>query len=303
MIFQKYICCCICIFLLSCNNKGAQANTSTKIINNQETIADDTTGEDIPDKYPVVLESDTYSATIQKGVYTAKSIDEQYIRASNNIIAGNRFADTTFISNRRLMYLANEEPIALFNNRYPTTKRDVAGIFEGGSLVEVDTVFYNTVYADSDETPMSFNKWYSLNGVSLTYDVWYAIKINGKKYYTDYKLHDNIEYSRYLLAKEQILLIYAQDTGYDGLYDRGYPDFYEVIVLGKSSAPEVWEQIYRSPKLDLNDSGMDEYGISEYLIDNDPEQDSQGNFLIELPDLCKLTWTGENLIINMNKNE
>lgn len=295
--------CCICIplLLLSCNN--VQSKTTC---NSEDEIHPDYT-ENLKENVEAIY-SHNYN-TIQRGNYITKSTSKEYTQSTTNIIDGHLLNDTSFLNSYRCMYLANEEPIVLFKNMKPKSKEDVAGIFNGGSLIEVDTIFYNTVYIDSDKAPMTFEEWYSYtdNGTlefgtfSMTFDIWYALKINGKEYYTDYKVHNYIEYKEYLKQKDQILLICSQGTGYDGNYDLGYPDFYEIIVLGRKD--NRWTPIYRSSKLDLNDRGAEEFGIGEYFFSHTPYTDSKGNFIIVLEELCKLTWSGTNLSVDWYNKE
>jgi len=291
---------------ISCNSKEKQTSVPSEAITITEASEQQT---DTPDEYPFTYYSDNYSM-IQRGIYKPKSTDKEYIRAPDNIINSYLVPDTAFIKGKRCMYIANDEPIALFDKKNPQSKEDVAGIFNGGSLVLVDTVFYNAVYINSDKAPMTFNEWYSFmdnkslefDNPPLTYDVWYAIRINGKKYYTDYKLHNYIEFHSYIPSMNQILLICSQATGYDGGYDIGYPDFYEVAVLGKSG--HGWKQFYRSQKLDLNNGGVDEYGIGEYFVSDESWTglDKQGNFVIKLDNLCKMIWDGKKLSVNWYNN-
>lgn len=292
--------CCICISLLlpTCNN--AQSKTVNED-GNQSLYTKDYS-EDLKETIEAIFSS-SYQ-TIKKGEYTTKSTSKEYSQSTVNIIEGHLLNDTSFLSTYRCMYLANEEPIALFKNMHPDSKEDVAGIFGGGSLVEADTIFYNAIYINSDKAPMTLEEWYSYldNGTlefgqpPLTYDVWYALKINGERYYTDYKVHNYIEYKQYLKAKDQILLICSQGTGYDGGYANGYPDLYEVVVLGRKD--NRWSPIYRSPKLDLNNGGSDEFGIYEYFFPHAPYTDDNNNFIMDFEDLCKLTWNGSDLSVD-----
>jgi hypothetical protein len=305
------------MLLFSCNKRVQADMHREQVPDYQEVKADSLLIEDYDNiqKYsPAFIYSENYT-TIQRGTYMPKSISKQFVESAQNIIDGYRLKDTTLVKNFDgcCMYLANDKPIALFSNRNPKSKEDVAGIFKGGSLVMVDTVFYNSVYLDSDKAPMSFEKWYSLldsdsiqfDDPPLTYDAWYAIRINGKKYYTDYKLHNYIEYSTYIPEKKQMLLICSQGTGYDTVYDSGYPDFYEIAVLEKSSTDNAWVQVYRSLKLDLNNGGAEEYGISGFFISDESWTglDSQGNFVIKLGNLCEMIWTGKELSVNWYKND
>lgn len=310
----------LALITISCSNKSGESShpesetVEDAVVAVTDEMLDTETDEAVIEprnpEHPFDLEAEEYR-TIQRGKYQPKSIDKKYVSSQYNIIEPFRLKDISFIESTKCMYLANDEPVALFKNRNPKKQSDVAGILQSSTLVDVDTVFYNAVYIDSDKAPMSFEEWYShieedssvFLKKPLTYDVWYAVNINGKKYYTDYKLHNYIEYKDHIAQKEQVLLICSQGTGYDGGYDRGYPDFYEVVVLGKSDKANGWKHTYRSQRLDLNNGGADEYGLNDYFMENKPSLDSDGNYVINLGELCKLIWTGERLIVQQQSDE
>lgn len=260
------------------------------------------------ENYPICIRSQSYN-TIRKGVYESKSTDQQFTDTRTNLIDTYQLRDTMLLYDGHCMYIANEKPIALFKTRFPKNKEDVAGILNGGSLVYVDSIFYNSIYCNSDKAPMSMETWYkvveneSFDKYPLTYDVWYAITINGKIYYTDYKLHNYIEASIYIPAKGQMVLFCSQGTGYDGDYDRGYPDLYEIVVFQKpENTGDIWKQIYRSQKLDLNDGGSDEYGLGESLMDKNSLIDSNNNLVLKVEDSYQLKWDGKSLSVQWDKN-
>lgn len=137
----------------------------------------------------VLIYSDTYHS-LKNGVYDSKSQDKRYISSTTNQIDPFILSDTSMLANPKLMYLAIDDSIVLFNNMNPMTMGDVAGTLKKSTLVEVDTIFYNNIYINSPDAPMSWDEFSELiNNDSTyykykpTYDVWYAIKINGKKLY------------------------------------------------------------------------------------------------------------------------
>lgn len=250
--------------------------------------------------------SNTYQ-TIKKGEYHIKSSDPKFLEFAVNEISSQVISDTMLFKSNKCQYLANDKPIVLFNNVNPKSKADVAGLLKNSSFLIVDSVYYQNIYINSDKAPMSLEKWYALlenetlkyDTPPLTYEVWSVVYINGKRYYTDYKLHNYIEYSVYLPQKKQMLLILSQGTGYDGGYNNGYPDLYEVIVFQKLSNTQDWVQIYRSSKLDLNNGGEDEYGISDCFI-AEPIDVNKRLFTLNCS-YWSLTWNGKDLNINWNK--
>lgn len=306
MFGSKYICNLLIVFFFTAynsSNDGKAMNSAEEQNSINVTASDTVVNLETEFSAPVNIESEKYRI-IQKGKYQPKSTDTKFIEGQNKEIETFLVTSRSFVESPACMYLANDAPIALFRNMNPKTTEDVAGILKNSTLVEVDSVFYNAVFIDSEEAPMSFEKWYELldkdstffESKPLTYDVWYAIKINGKKYYTDYKLHNYIEYRAYIPFREQIFLICSQGTGYDGGYDRGYPDFYEVVVLEKPELQEnKWKQIYRSPKLDMNNEGIDEYGISDYLTSEPIVMGPGDDLVINFGNFGKLIWNGKKL--------
>lgn len=296
------------MILISCNNVTSQKRAYADLVaSDSELVQEDSS------------DSKGFYNIIKRGEYHSRSLDEKFLELSENKIGIESVKDTALLNDNHYMYLANDRPIVLFSVMYPKGKQDIAGVLEQGSFVSVDTVFYNNIYINSDKAPMSFGKWYSLlsdeslefDKPPLTYDVWYIIGINGERYYTDCKLHNYIEYKKYLPTKKQLLLICSQGTGYDGGYDNGYPESYRVVVLQEPQlADEAWKQIYCSPDLDLNNGGVDEYGLSELFIEYLTEEDyvspvlidANGNLVITYENCWELTWNGTDLSIDWDDN-
>ena len=246
--------------------------------------------------------SDGYM-TLQKGIYHSKSSDSKLILSSNRKIEESVFKDTLFLNDYSLKYIANEDPIALFTKMDNVTSDDVSGILDKSAFVIVDSIYYKNRYIDSDNAPMTLQQWSDLIEKEdtyffkypLSYEVWYALSINGKRYYTDYKLHDLVEYKLYMPAKKQLLLLCSQSTGYDGGYDLGYPDYYVIVVLQKNE--DGWKQIYRSQRLDLNNGGADEYGMSDvYPIEVSNKDD---NVEINFSNFFRITWNGKSASVDI----
>lgn len=254
-------------------------------------------------KEPEQVYTDLFYENLKKGKYQVKSEDPTFIISSSTKIDGMILRDTALLNSSSLMYLATDKPIALFTKTGNVTTSDIAGVLTTSTLVDVDTIFYNAIYIDAKEAPMSMQQWSDLvsndgdyyTKYPLTYNVWYAININNKKYYTDHKLHDFIEFSTYIPSKNQILLVCSQSTGYDGVYDLGYPDFYYVLILQKDK--DGWKQLYRSEQLDLNDGGSGEYGLSELY----PREVTKkgGNIEINFADFFTVIWTGKTVKVEM----
>lgn len=297
---------------MACNrNSTSQANSDTGITVSDSTLISEGAFSD----YPIYINSESYYYNIQKGEYHPYSLNKEFINFADKKIDIQVLEDTAWLNNSYYMYLACNEPIALFNKMYPKDKQDVEGILTESSLIYVDTVFYNNIYINSDKAPMSIQQWYKLleNGelgtppLSLTYDVWYAIKIDGERYYTDYKVHNYIEYVKYIPSRKQILMFCSQGTGYDEGYDNGYPDFYRIVVFQESQTEDAgWKQIYCSPSLDLNSGSLEEFGLADHFLINDNNKavfvGTNGDLVFELENYWRLAWNGKDLSVDWDKN-
>lgn len=254
-------------------------------------------------KEPEQVYTDLFYENLKKGKYQVRSEDPSFASSTKTKIDGMILKDTAFLNSSSLMYLATDKPIVLFTKKGNVTSNDIAGVLSTSTLVDVDTIFYDAIYIDAKEAPMSMQQWSDLvsndgdyyTKYPLTYNVWYAININNKKYYTDHKLHDFIEFTTYIPSKNQILLVCSQSTGYDGVYDLGYPDFYYIVILQKDK--DGWKQVYRSDQLDLNDGGSGEYGLSE-LYPRDIKKKGE-NIEINFADFFTIIWTGKIVKVEM----
>lgn len=112
-----------------------------------------------------------------------------------------------------------DSPILLFKNSNPKANNDVAGKLWKSSFVELISIEYRKRYKSKTK-----------NG-AISHEVWKKVKINGEVFYTDYKLHDRIIARGDFGSKNQILLLIAQNDGYDGAYDLGYPEYFHFIAV------------------------------------------------------------------------
>jgi len=235
----------------------------------------------------IYAHSDTYGYGKYKiGKYTTKSTLARFFEGAGIINGVTQIKDTSLLSSGKCGFIGNQKPIVLFNTMNPQTEKDVAGILLSGSLILCDTVFYNSIYTEDPE-----------NSLLFTWDVWYALTINEKTYYTDYKIHDYRAYKVFLPGKKQIFTIFAESTGYDDIYDVGYPDNFRVVVFEKTKNSPYWKQIYCSQSLDLNSGGYEEFWDSDYF----PHTiDANGNLTIIFMkdgEDYPLIWDGKDLIL------
>lgn len=197
---------------------------------------------------PVLFDVENWDIIVPDGKYFNRSIDKELIGLAEDEIPNQILNDTALLNDSHCAYLANDEPIALFKRFYPKGKEDIAGVLKSSSLIYIDTIFLN------EENPD---------------DAWYAIRINGRRYYTDYAPHEYIDYKTYIPSKEQILILFAQETD----QRCSYPDFFEFLVFEKPEANETaWKQVYRSTKMHLyteEHAYERPYDESSYTIEGD----------------------------------
>ncbi|PCJ01512.1 MAG: hypothetical protein COB15_00915 [Flavobacteriales bacterium] len=166
------------------------------------------------------------------GVYTTKSTDKELIGLKPSVIQ----PQSKIINNDKSAFLNVEQKvIALFDRVNDLGTAKPIGVLTESSIIQVDTIFYKEIYKDTTQ------EWF------LTFNVWYAITINGQIYYTDYKIHDFIAYRKNLDKYNQEFLLVAQSTGYDEYYDIGYPNYFFIVMLDENQ-----EMIYNSEVLDFD---------------------------------------------------
>ena len=209
------------------------------------------------------------------GIYETKSLDKNLLEFKPTIIEPQK----EFKQKENTAFLKVEgRVIALFDKINDLGESKSIGVLTATSVVQVDTIFYKEVYKDTTK------EW------SLTFNVWYAITLNGKKYYTDYKIHDYIAFQKELKPYNQKFLLVSQSTGYDGYYDIGYPNYFFVVVLDNND-----QILFESDVLDF-DYG-DEFWDAELMSSVSTEMTENGlQFtLYGIDDKFMGLWTGKEL--------
>lgn len=124
--------------------------------------------------------------------------------------------------NKNTAYLIPEDDgILLFSTNSPTSKNDIAGSLIKNSLIELLEINYQRTFQNTDSTRR------------FSHEVWYKFRINNQVYYTDYKIH-TLSIDMPLTKLSQIISIASQDTGYDNYYDKGYPEYFHILVFDKN---------------------------------------------------------------------
>ena len=159
-----------------------------------------------------------FNFNIQNGSYTLASINAKALAEVKTEIPPQTFMQKPD-PNLSLLY-PQSGGILLFKSKNLKDLTNVAGKLTGPSMAVVDTIFYNQVYVQK-----------SVNGEDYSFDMCYSLLINGKRYYTDFRPH-NFVYFRYpLVYHKQLLMVAAQDMGYDVYADKGYPEHFHIAVF------------------------------------------------------------------------
>lgn len=156
-----------------------------------------------------------FNFNVQSGVYKPASTEAAALAKTAAEIAPQTFLPKPHPA----MALLFPQPggILLFTSEKLS---DVAGKLLSPSLASVDTIFHNQVYlqksGDSDR---------------YSFDLRYALQINGKRYYTDFRPHTFLSFRYPLVYHKQLVMLAAQDTGYDMYADKGYPERFHMAVF------------------------------------------------------------------------
>jgi hypothetical protein len=153
---------------------------------------------------------------IKVGVYQEKSLLDY-----KNIVKVERQIKYTKTKTSGLIYV-DKKPVYLFDKINDNGKSKPIGVLTQTSFIDVDTIYYNEIY----ERPTK--KW------AVSFNIWYAIKINGTKYYADIQTH-HIAYQKDLKSFNQKFLLSSQSTGYDYNRDTGYPEYFFAIFLNSKN--------------------------------------------------------------------
>lgn len=200
----------------------------------------------------ISIESENYYL-IKEGVYKSLSTDSILLNQKHKVITPqNKIKEGDSVS--LFIHPQNHIGVLLFDD---TSRKNISGILVEPSIVEIDTIFYREIYQDP------YKDWY------LTFNVWYAIRINGQKYYTDFQIHDGHLYSHYF-GKNRFILI-AQSSGYDDYYDRGYPElFFGAIINEKGeilNVSNIFSFTYGDEYFDAIQINVNKVSNEKYLFE------------------------------------
>lgn len=220
----------------------------------------------------VIVQLDGYS-DLKPGIYNTKSTDAVLIGFNPVVVE----PQINFKASGQTAFLkVDKQQIALFDKLNASGASKPVGVLNKTSVIRVDTIFYQETFKDTTK------EWF------LTFNVWYAITINGIQYYTDFKVHDFIGYTMKLDQYKQEFLLVSQSDGYDGIYDSGYPNYFFVAVLNNKN-----ELIFDSKILDFDFA--EEYWDPAYVQTQMTNKGFEFT-LIGLDKPFRAIWSGKDII-------
>ena len=202
----------------------------------------------------------------QNGTFESQSLSGKYLNKKLPIIKPDM--DNLDPKKNQTFLNPNTEDVVLFENHNLNNLKPV-GILNSLTEVHIDSTIYKYKYKD------------------FTNCVWNRIIINNKPYYIDTDIHD------YSLTKElsrlkQNVIIVGQDTGYDGIYHLGYPEYFFMIFTNYKN-----KVIYKTKILDF-------YLGKEFAMENDILNITWNNknkyyeiTLIGRKEKIRVNWNGE----------
>lgn len=159
-----------------------------------------------------------FNFDVQNGFYTPASTNEKALAAVQTEIAPQTFMQNPDTKFSYLFPPANG--ILLYNSKNLKDLVHVVGKLVTPSMAIIDTIFHNQVYMQKVG-----------NGEEYSFDICYSLRIDGKRYYTDFRPHDFAAFRYPVADHKQLLMIASQDTGYYVYADKGYPEHFHIVVF------------------------------------------------------------------------
>lgn len=222
-----------------------------------------------------------FNFNIQNGSYTPACTDAKALARTTQEVAPQTFMPKP--DPGLSMLFPQSGGILLFKSKEMKDAANVAGKLTGPSLAVIDTIFYNQVYRQKT------------NGVEqYSFDMCYSLRIDGKRFYTDFRPH-TFAYFRYpLVYHKQLFMIAAQDMGYEVYADKGYPEHFRIAVFDMQNGGIKMR--FTSEELPFH-YGLEFLDESDKVIESEYKADNQ-SFYIEIKGLnetYKGVWDGKEL--------
>jgi|GEM_PF-2818097 len=222
-----------------------------------------------------------FNFNIQNGSYTPASTNAQALAATTHEIAPQTFLQKPDPN----MSLLFPQPggILLFKSKNLKDPANVAGKLVAPSLAIVDTIFHNQVYNQK----VAGTEKYS-------FDMCYSLRIDGRRYYTDFRPHTFIDFRYPLVYHKQLFTIAVQDMGYEVYADKGYPEHFHIAIFDMQNGGIKMH--FMSEELQFN-YGYEFLDQSDDVIQSEYKAEDQ-SFRIEIKGLnetYKGVWNGKEL--------
>ncbi|WP_143828682.1 hypothetical protein [Dyadobacter fermentans] len=163
-----------------------------------------------------------FNFNVKNGFYTPASTDAKALAKVKAEVPAQTFMPDPE-AGMWLVY-PPQQGILLFRTKELKELTNVAGKLMSPSMAIVDTIFYNQVYLQKDA-----------DGGKYSFDMCYSLRIDGKRYYTDFRPHDLAAFRQELPHHKQLLLLASQDTGYEVYADKGYPEHFHIAVFDRQN--------------------------------------------------------------------
>lgn len=222
-----------------------------------------------------------FNFNVQNGSYTPASTNAEALAATQQEIVPQKFMQKPDPN----MALIFPQPggILLFKSKHLKDPANVAHKLVAPSLVIVDTIFHNQVYNQKAGGTEKYS-----------FDICYSLRIDGQRYYTDFRPHTFLDFRYPLVYHKQLFTIAAQDMGYEVYADKGYPEHFRIAVFNMQNGG--LDMYFTSGELPFH------YGL-EFLDQSDQAitseyKDADHSFRIEIKGLSeayKGVWDGKEL--------
>ena len=159
-----------------------------------------------------------FNFRVENGSYTPASTNAEALARTNQEIAPQKFMQKP--DPNLSMLFPQPGGILLFKSKNMKEMANVAGKLAAPSLVIVDTIFHNQGFMPK----AGGNEQYS-------FDMCYSLRIDGERYYTDFRPHTFVYFRYPLVYHKQLFMIAAQDMGYEVYVDKVYPEHFRIAVF------------------------------------------------------------------------
>ncbi|PSL23160.1 hypothetical protein [Dyadobacter jiangsuensis] len=220
-----------------------------------------------------------FNFNIQNGSYTLASTDAEALARTRQEIVSQTFMPKP--DPGLSMLFPQPGGILLFKSKELKAPANVAGKLINPSLVVIDTIFHNQVYRQK------------ANGVDqYSFDMCYSLRIDGKRYYTDFRPHTFAYFCYPLVYHKQLVMIAAQDMGYEVYADKGYPEHFRIAIFDMQNGGIKMH--FTSEELPFH-YGLEFLDESDKVIESEYKAEDQ-SFRIEIKGLnqtYKGLWDGK----------